>query len=108
MHFSQIHYCETAKTGDVATKLLWLWIHMRGAAWRHFFAAKSVRYVGGNNGEGIPYEQRETRVYRLFCELLLFLKDMAPNYSKLAQAALFVHEELLTVILTLPPLEEGV
>ena len=70
--------------------------------------AKPVRYVGGNNGEGIPYEQRETRVYRLFCELLLFLKDMAPNYSKLAQAALFVHEELLTVILTLPPLEEGV
>ena len=69
-----------------------------------------MRYVGGNNGEGIPYEQRETRVYRLFCELLLFLKDMAPNYSKLARVAFFVHEQLLTVILTfsLSLLEKGI
>ena len=83
-------------------------------AWRHFVAAKIVRYFGDKDKEVNPYERRETRVYRLLKKILYYyyyyllfffivslsLKDMAPNYSKLAQA-FFVHELLLTVIFVL-------
>ena len=81
---------------------------MHGTAWQHFVAAKIVRYSWRQNREVNPYEQHETCICHLFCELILSLKDMAPNYSKLAQAALFVHEQVLTVIVTRPLLEEDV
>ena len=59
-----------------------------------FLAVKKKREVNTHN-------QCETRVYRLFGELLLSLKDMAANYSKLAQALVMHELLLLTVIIVL-------
>ena len=53
---------------------------------------KSCGTPGGKNGEVNPNERREVRIYRFFQELLMSLKDMAPNYSKIVRAALFLHE----------------
>ena len=60
---------------------------------------KSCGIPGSKNRESL-YQRREVRIYSHFRVLLLSLKDMTLNYSKLAQAALIVHEQLLTVILT--------
>ena len=70
---------------------------------------KSCGIPGGKNGEVNPYEWRKIHIY-CQSELLLSFKDMAPNYSKLARVAFFVHEQLLTVILTfsLLLLEKGI
>ena len=41
---------------------------------RAVFLAVKIREVN-------PHERRETRVYRLYHELLLSLKDVAPNFG---------------------------
>ena len=54
---------------------------------------------------GIPGVKTEKRIHRRDAKLVFtaffesyfsLLKDMAPNYSKLSQAALLLHEQLLT------------
>lgn len=68
---------------------------MHGAAWQHLVVAKIVQYFWRNR-EVNPYQWKKL----LFGELLLSLKDMAPNYSRPAQA-LSVTAQMLTVILVL-------
>ena len=64
-------------------------------AWQHLLWQKLCGIPGSKSREVSPYEQHETSVSRLFGELVLSSKDMAPDDFKLAQT-LFVHEQLFS------------